>query len=86
MKCPHCKQTIGSPFLLGPFQGIPSAFITCPKCMGKITYSFSGKKVAAYSVPTAFVCWVASRYLGDAIFLVFPLLILLPAKSPQKWY
>jgi hypothetical protein len=54
--------------------------------MGKITYSFSGKKVAAYSVPTAFVCWVASRYLGDAIFLVFPLLILLPAKSPQKWY
>lgn len=87
MKCPYCKKDIGSPFFLGPFQGwIPSAFIICPECMGKIAYTFSGKKVAMFCVPAAFICWLASVYLGNSVFLIFPLLVLLPAKSLEKWY
>ena len=87
MRCPHCQIDIGIAFAISPFGGgMVSTFAMCPKCTGKITYMFSGKKVAMFSVPAAFVCWLASRYLGDSAFLIFPVLILLPAMSLEKWY
>jgi len=87
MKCPYCKKDINIPFSISLFMvGVVSAFALCPKCMGKITYTFSGKKVIFFSIPAAFICSLASLYLGESAFLIFPLLILLPAMSLEKWY
>lgn len=63
------------------------ASASCPRCSGKITYAFSGKKVAILFVPSAFLCWWAAPVLGEggALF-VFLALILLPAIRLEKWF
>jgi hypothetical protein len=84
MKCPHCNTEIGLPSFHGDV-GTIRAWGYCPECNGKITYHFSGKRIAWMTIPAALACWFAFPTLGDSVVLVFPLLVLLPAISLGKY-
>lgn len=77
MRWPHLQGGAGEPTV--------KVWGTCPKCSGKITYGFSGKTAAAVAVPAALVCWWAYPLLGESVVLIFPIIILLPAMSLEKW-
>lgn len=89
MKCPYCSSRVPWPHLRGgdsPGGAFDQIWGKCPSCGEKITYAFSGKTVAALLLPAAVVCWVISGYIGETAFLVFPLLVLIPAMRLDKWY
>lgn len=89
MRCPHCRSRVLWPNAVerGLRNGLfNEVAVRCPSCAEKVTYAFSGKVVAALFIPAAAACWVASTFIGDAVFLLFPLLVIVPAMRLEKWY